>query len=269
MIGTSITGGLAWSGSIAALHFVWYKDFPKTSFHTFDDSKEWQQMDKMGHLYGAWQFGRFAGDLYEWSGLDHKKASLIGAGFSFGYMTTFEFLDATNAQWGFSWADMGFNALGTATYWGQEYFFNEQFAHFKFSYRDSELAQYRPEILGSSFSSRMLKDYNGQTYWMSFNPVYWFKKESKIPKWINLSLGYSINHQLVGNGGTYVITNGNTQLSFTPYREYYLSLDINFEAIETNSRLLKLVFRGLNFIKLPFPALEFSQGKLGFRPLYF
>lgn len=269
MLGVSLAGSVAWAGSISALHFVWYKDFPKSSFHVFDDSREWQQMDKMGHLYGAWQFGRFAGDLYEWSGLNHKTASLIGAGFSFGYMTTFEFLDATNEQWGFSWTDMAFNTLGTATYWSQEYFWDEQFVHFKYSYHDSKLAQYRPEVLGSSFASRMLKDYNGQTYWMSFNPVYWFKKESKIPKWINLSLGYSINHQLVGDGGSYTIIDGNTQLTFTPYRQYFLSFDVNFEAIPTQSRFLKLVFRGLNFVKVPFPALEFSKGKLGFRPFYF
>lgn len=269
LIGVSATGAAAWAGSISALYFVWYKDFPKSGFHTFDDSREWQQMDKMGHLYTSWLFGRSVGDLYEWTGLDHKKASLIGAGFSVGYMTTFELLDATNEQWGFSWSDVGFNTLGTLTYWSQEYFWNEQFVHFKFSSHNSGLSQYRPELLGNSFASRLLKDYNGQTYWMSFNPVHWFRPESKVPKWVNLSFGYSINNQLVGDGGTYVYTDNMQSISFTPYRQYFLSLDVNFEAIPTQSRLLKLVFRGLNCIKVPFPAVEFSQGKVGFRPFYF
>ncbi|OIQ36900.1 MAG: hypothetical protein BM555_01790 [Crocinitomix sp. MedPE-SWsnd] len=267
LIGVSATGAAAWAGSISALYFVWYKDFPKSKFHTFDDSHEWQQMDKVGHMYSSWQFGRFVGDLYEWTGLDHKKSSLIGAGFSIGYMTTFELLDATNEQWGFSWSDVGFNTLGTLTYWSQEYFWNEQYCHFKFSAHDSGLAQYRPNVLGNSFASKLLKDYNGQTYWMSFNPISWFKEDSKIPKWLNLSLGYSINNQLLGDGGTYVVAS--EQLSFTPYRQYFLSLDVNFEAIKTDKRWLKLIFRGLNFIKVPFPALELSQGKLGFRPFYF
>lgn len=269
LIGVSATAATAWAGSISALYFVWYKDFPKSGFHTFDDSREWQQMDKMGHLYTSWLFGRSVGDLYEWTGLDHKKASLIGAGFSVGYMTTFELLDATNEQWGFSWSDVGFNTLGTLTYWSQEYFWNEQFVHFKFSSHNSGLSQYRPELLGNSFASRLLKDYNGQTYWMSFNPVHWFQPESKVPKWVNLSFGYSINNQLVGDGGTFVYTDNMQSLSFTPYRQYFLSLDVNFEAIPTQSRLLKLVFRGLNCIKVPFPAVEFSQGKVGFRPFYF
>jgi Predicted periplasmic lipoprotein (DUF2279) len=269
LLGVSLLGASAWAGSISGLYFVWYKNFPKSKFHFFDDSKEWQQMDKMGHLYTSFHFGRFVGDLYEWSGLDHKKASLIGAGFSLGYMTTFELLDGTSAQWGFSWSDMAFNTLGTMTYWGQEYFLNQQYVQFKFSSHPTDLAQYRPEILGSSFASRLLKDYNGQTYWMSFNPVHWFKKDSKIPKWINLSFGYSINNQLIGDGGTYIITDGTTEQTFTPYRQLFFSFDVNFEAIPTKSRLLKLVFRGLNFIKVPFPALEISQGKLGFKPFYF
>lgn len=269
LIGVSIAGGLGWAGSITALQFVWYNDFEKSKFHTFDDSREWNQMDKMGHLYTSWQFGRFAGDMFEWSGLNHKTSAIIGAAYSFGYMTTFELLDATNVKWGFSWSDVAFNTLGAGTYFAQEFLWNKQYAHFKFSFHDSKLSEYRPDVLGSDFTSRLLKDYNGQTYWMSFNPVYWFKKESKVPEWINLSLGYSTNNQLIGDGGTFIYTDGVNSTSFTPYRQFFLSFDINFEAIPTKSRLLKLVFRGLNFIKIPFPALELSQGKVGFRPFYF
>lgn len=269
-LGVTIGTSALWAGSISGLYFVWYKDFPKSGFHTFDDSHEWQQMDKMGHLYSSWAFARGVGDMYEWSGLDHRKASIIGAASSFGYMTTFELLDATNEQWGFSWSDVGYNTLGAMTYWTQEFLWDKQYVHFKFSSHNSGLAKYRPEVLGSDFASRMLKDYNGQTYWMSFNPVYWFKEESKIPEWINLSLGYSINDQLVGDGTPYAVVNDlNNPLVFTPYRQYFLSFDVNFEAIPTKSRLLKLFFRGLNFVKVPFPALELSQGKIGFRPFYF
>ncbi|UKN00916.1 YfiM family protein [Paracrocinitomix mangrovi] len=269
LIAVSAIGAASWTGSIGGLYFVWYKDFPKTGFHVFNDNQQWQHMDKMGHLYISHHVGRFVGDLYEWSGLNHKKASIIGAGVSLGYMSTFELLDATNEQWGFSWGDMGYNTLGAVTYWGQEYFFNKQYVQFKFSAHHSGLAEYRPEVLGSNATSRMLKDYNGQTYWMSFNPIYWFKKESKFPEWINLSLGYSINNQLIGDGGTFVYTDGITSQSFTPYKQYFLSFDVNFEAIPTDRRWLKLIFRGLNYFKVPFPALEFSQGKVGFRPFYF
>ena len=268
-IGVSAVGATAWAGSISALHFVWYKNFEKSSFHFFDDSHEWGQMDKMGHLYTSLQFAAMVDDMYKWSGVDHKKSAIISAAYSFGYMTTFELLDAYNLKWGFSWSDVGFNALGTATYFTQAYLWDEQYCRFKFSVNESGLAQYRPNVLGSDFASRLLKDYNGQTYWMSFNPIYWFKSESKIPKWINLSLGYGIGDQLIGDGGTYVVTDGNEQLSFTPYRQYYLSLDVDFQAIPTDSRLLKLLFRTLNVIKVPFPTVEFSERGVQFHPLYF
>ncbi|MBK9593536.1 MAG: hypothetical protein IPO32_19230 [Crocinitomicaceae bacterium] len=55
-IGVSIFDAVAWGGSIGALQFVWYDDFAKSKFHTFDDHNEWQQMDKMGHMVTSWNF---------------------------------------------------------------------------------------------------------------------------------------------------------------------------------------------------------------------
>jgi hypothetical protein len=46
---------------------------------------------------------------------------------------------------------------------------------------------------------QMLKDYNGQTYWLSVN-LHSFYKGSKIPKWLNLAIGYGANGMLTGNG---------------------------------------------------------------------
>ena len=40
-LGTSVLNVGLWSGSIGGLYFVWYKGFPKSKFHSFDDSKEW------------------------------------------------------------------------------------------------------------------------------------------------------------------------------------------------------------------------------------
>jgi len=259
----------AWAGSISALYFVWYADFEKSKFHTFNDFHEWQQMDKMGHFYTAWHFARAGGDLYEWSGMGNKYSSIIGAAYSIGYMTTFELLDAKSAAWGFSWGDVAFNSLGSITYFTQEFLWNQQFAKFKFSFHNSNLAEYRPDVLGNSFASRTLKDYNGQTYWMSINPIHWFYKSSKFPKWINLSLGYSINNQLYGDGSVYIFQSGNSQISFTPYRQYFISFDIDFEEIPTNKKWLKLIFRTVNCIKVPFPALEISRGTVQFKPFYF
>lgn len=268
-IGVSVFDGIAWGGSIASLQYVWYADFAKAPFHTFNDNAEWQQMDKVGHMITSWNFARAGGDLFEWSGLNHRTAAVIGAAYSVGYMTTFELLDGFNADWGFSWGDVAYNSLGSLTYWSQEFLWNHQYAKFKFSFHNSGLSVYRPDVLGNDFTSRTLKDYNGQTYWMSFNPVYWFKEESKIPAWINLSLGYSIEDQLYGDGSVYITQGGSTQQIFVPYKQYFLSLDIDLEEIPVSKPWLRFVLRTLNVVKVPFPALEFSEKGVQFKPFYF
>ena len=269
LISISVLNAGLWTGSIGSLYYVWYKDFSKTKFHTFNDSKEWQQMDKFGHFTTAYQFSRSSADLYNWAGLDSKKALCIGGGYAFSYLLTFELLDAYNKEWGFSWSDIGANTSGILLYGIQEYFWGKQFIKPKFSYHSTDLASYRPSILGNGGVESVLKDYNGQTYWLNFNPISMINQNTKFPKWINLAIGYSINNQLIGDGGTFVTTENNNQLSFTPYRQFYLSLGIDWEEIPVKSKALKLLFRGLNFVKIPFPAIEFSkQGVKGYG-LYF
>jgi len=46
------------------------------------------------------------------------------------------------------------------------------------------------------------------------------------------------------------------------YRQFYISLDINFSKIKTNSRVLKKVFKAISFIKIPLPTIEFSNKKV-------
>src|ERR1043166_9398894 len=43
------TEAALYSGSLLALNQLWYKDYPRRSFHFFDDNNEWLQMDKCGH----------------------------------------------------------------------------------------------------------------------------------------------------------------------------------------------------------------------------
>ena len=46
------------------------------------------------------------------------------------------------------------------------------------------------------------------------------------------------------------------------HRQFYLSLDIDFSKIHTNSKFLKKVFNSISYIKLPFPTLEISNNKI-------
>jgi hypothetical protein len=68
--------------------------------------------------------------------------------------------------------------FGTALFVSQELLWKEQRITPKFSFHTTQYAQYRPNVLGSSLAEQMLKDYNGQTYWLSVN-LHSFYKGSK------------------------------------------------------------------------------------------
>jgi hypothetical protein len=264
-IGIACVSGGIWSGSMILLSNVWYKDVPKSKFHTFDDSKNWLQMDKAGHFYTANKIALLTGNAFRWSGMKVKTAALLGTGLSLGYQTTLEFLDAYSAEWGFSWSDVAANTLGAGFYLGQELLWHEQHFLIKFSAHPTEFAAIRPSVLGSNFAERLLKDYNGQTYWLTFNPTQ-FIRNSKFPAWLCLSLGYSANAKIIGDQDIYTDNTGKTYFA---QREFILSLDIDFSRLPVKRPWIKTVLRQLNYVKFPFPALLLRDGKLTAVPIYF
>ena len=105
----------------------------------------------------------------------------------------------------------------------------------------------------------MVKDYNGMTFWLSGNISSFLPDKSKFPKWINISIGY----------GAEGMTSANSSM-FERYRQFYLSMDVDLTRIKTRSKFLRGLFTVVNFIKVPFPALEFNTlGQVKFHYLYF
>ena len=46
-----VANSLAYSSLMVGLNELWYKDYPRSKFHLFNDNNQWLQMDKFGHLY--------------------------------------------------------------------------------------------------------------------------------------------------------------------------------------------------------------------------
>ena len=107
-----------------------------------------------------------------------------------------------------------------------------------------------------------MKDYNGQTYWLSVNPASFMSKETKFPKWLNLAFGYGANGMTGGESNPLYVDSNSNVIEFKRYRQYYLSLDIDLTRIKTKSKFLKTVFYTIGFIKIPAPSVEFSNGKV-------
>ena len=172
-----LIGGLnvvGYGASMIIFNNTWYKDYPKTSFHTFNDSKEWLQMDKVGHAGPHTIQAVHHRQCGNGQALRAKKATWIGGLSSTVYLTVIEILDAHSAKWGWSWADMAANVLGSGLFISQQLGWEEQRIQFKFSfhhknYSDPMLNERSDDLFGSGWSERMLKDYNGQTYWLSAN----------------------------------------------------------------------------------------------------
>lgn len=251
--------------TLVGLNQLWYADYPRSKFQTINDADEWLQMDKLGHVFSSYQLGKVGADVLNWSGVSKKDQLIYGATLGLTFLTAVEILDGFSAEWGFSWSDMAANAAGTGLYVGQELLWQEQRILLKYSFHQTSYASQRPETLGDGFLEEMLKDYNGQTYWLSANLNSFFKS-SKLPKWLNIAFGYGADGMLTGKNETV----DNFFISQNRQRQYYLSLDVDLSKIKTNSRFLRSLFDVFNTIKVPFPTLELNdKNGLKFHYIYF
>lgn len=254
------------SGALIGLNQLWYADYPKSNFHFINDNSEWMQMDKVGHLYSSYHIGRFGAEALNWSGVSNKSQLIYGASLGFVFLTAVEVMDGFSEEWGASMGDVVANATGTALYVSQELIWKEQRIIPKFSFHTTQYSNYRPDLLGSTTQEQILKDYNGQTYWFSAN-LHSFSNKSKIPKWLNVALGYGAEGLIGENDDKNALI---FPIKPEKYKQFYLSLDLDLTKISTKSHFLMTVFSVLNTVKIPAPTLEYSpQRGFKFHPLYF
>ena len=252
--GVYIGESVALGTTLVGLNQIWYKDYPQTNFHFINDNKQWLQLDKIGHVYSSYHLGRVGAELLSWSGASKNEQLVYGATLGFGFLTVVETFDGFSQEWGASSGDIIANATGTALYVSQELLWKEQRIISKFSFHQTKFASQRPEALGAALNEQILKDYNGQTYWLSFN-IHSFTKDSFFPKWLNLAFGYGGEGMLYGND-TEAIENSVLQ---NPYRQFYLSFDVDLTKIQTKSHFLKTLFSVFNTIKVPAPTLQYDD----------
>ena len=253
-----ITESALYVGSMAYLQFVWYKDSERVPFHFYDDSKGYLQIDKMGHAYAAYLESYLC---YKWlrsAGVSKKKSLLFGGTMGIILQTPIEVFDGLYENWGFSWSDMAANAAGSMLLIGQEVLFDEQLFKYKFSFSRSSYASLANGYLGDSTLESLLLDYNGHTYWLSTNVNKYLLKD-KLPDWLCISAGYSANG-MYGEFENRSSWRGVSIPETERYRQYLLSIDVDWTKIPTRSKFLKRVFQALNFVKIPAPTLEFASG---------
>lgn len=168
-------------------------------------------------------------------------------------------MDGFSNAWGASGGDLLANSFGTILSAGQEALWHEQKIKMKFSYTPSNFASIRPNTLGSNLPERLLKDYNAQTYWWCYTP-----KRNGTLNGLGFALGYGANGMVGGDDNIWTDGQGtiHNRSDIVRYRQWYLSLDYDFSKIKTKNPRVKTLLSVLNCIKLPSPALEFSQKRV-------
>lgn len=263
------TEGALYAGSMVGLNLLWYKNYLHSSFHLFNDDKEWLQMDKLGHALTAYTISRITSEVYLWCGLNRVTSTNYGTALAMAYQTNIEIFDGFSSAWGFSIGDMVANTIGASLYGIQQGEWNDQRITMKISFHPTMYSQYRPDELGYNHIQQCIKDYNGQTYWLSFAIASFLPKGNKIPDWLSLDFGYGAEGMTGGMANPPVYNKNGDELFFTRYRQFYCSLDVDLTRIPTNSGALKAFFGAVSFIKIPMPTVEFSGKKLKFHLLYF
>lgn len=254
---TYLSAGL-YASTITGLYFLWYDGYPQSGFHFINDNAEWLQMDKIGHATSAYQVGYYCFDAFTWGGMPEKKAVWIGGLMGFAYLATVEIFDGFSAEWGASSGDIVANTAGAGLFIGQQLLWKEQRISLKFSVHPSPYRKYRPDLLGGNQLQGLLKDYNGQTYWLSTNIASFLQKDTRFPAWLDVAIGYSADGMTGAhtNADNYL---GNPIPTFERKRQFFLSPDINLRKIPTKNKTLKFVFTALSLFKFPLPTLAIND----------
>lgn len=267
---------VGYSAAMIALHQAWYKDYPQGKFHFYNDIKEWKQMDKIGHVYSAYAESKASMELWRWTGISRKKRIWLGGMSGAMYQTAIEILDGFSTEWGFSWGDFAANVAGSGMLVAQELAWDEQRVQMKWSfhrknYNDPMLNRRSTELFGSSEPERFLKDYNGQTYWLSTTLKPFFPN-SNIPAWLQVSVGTGVEGLFGGYENIATDKTGNITFNRTDIdrrRQWYLAPDVDLTKIKTNKKGIKVALQILNIFKFPTPSVEYSRGKFSWNWLHF
>jgi uncharacterized protein YfiM (DUF2279 family) len=267
---------IGYGASMVGLYSAWYSQYPQTSFHTFNDNREWLQVDKVGHAYSAYIESYGSMEMWRWTGVSRNHRIILGGLSGAAYQTVIEVLDGFSEGWGWSWGDFGANVLGSGILTAQELAWDEQRVRFKFSfnkknYGSQQLNARADELFGETTSQRFIKDYNAQSYWLSAN-LKSFMPKSNVPEWLSVAVGYGAEGMFGGEENIGKDDNGNVTF-FRPdikrYRQWYLAPDIDLNRIKTNNKALRIALGVLNAFKFPAPSLEYSNQKIRFNWLHF
>lgn len=258
----ALYGGIGYGATLFTLSQAWYAEQGLGGFRFFNDNPQWNQVDKVGHFYSTYHFSGITHQLLKKTGMEERKSAFWSSAIGAGLLLPVEVLDGFSPEFGFSYGDVIANLAGSGFFLGQHLLWQEQRIKPKFSFHQTSLAPQRPAVLGDGLAEELLKDYNGQTYWFSFDLHAIFAKKG-FPKWLNLAAGYGAQNMVFARHEE------NSQAGFSDFRQYYLGIDFDLSYIHTDKKWLKTLLFLLDTIRLPAPALEMSRHGSKFHMVFY
>jgi len=261
---------IAYAITLLWLSSTWYNSY--TNFHFFNDLFEWEYLDKLGHAFASFHLGLFfykiLGDPENLNPSLRKKWICCSG---FALLLPIEILDGFSMNYGASPIDLVANAFGCIYCYAHvsyNFFYSTQP---KFSFYPTVYSSWRPELLGSNFSQQILKDYNGQTYWLSVD-INSILERNILPNWLMLTVGYGAQGLLGGHDNVWKAEDGKI-IDYTHVfraRRIFISIDINATVLRNRNKVFSYFFAPFVLLKFPAPAIEFNLERgVVFHPIYF
>lgn len=252
-----------WVFSLTTLSFyllgqIWYQDMEQTSWHWFNDGMEWRGMDKLCHIWWGYGISRILSRMIQWTGLSHQQSVVFGALGGFMLVGGIEILDGTVSGYGASYWDLLADGLGSLLSCVQIWVSRQFRFTLKMEAWLTSYAALRPNLLGDNEISRIIKDYNGMTFWIGYRwkdlPGFGF-----MPGWILLSVGYGAGGMNGAHQNVPLPEHFNGPIPPLERFSYIaISLDIDWEHFKFKHSWINQFLFLANHFKVPFPSYQFS-----------
>jgi hypothetical protein len=225
-----------WSGERAD-HFFFRADW----------DQQFRDQDKLGHLFGGYHLARSGDALLRSTCMSRGKALIWSASYAALFQLQIEIWDGLYEKYGFSYADLLANTVGTALFVAQRLRPELKVIKPTISYSRSAAMRNRRNIPGEV---RPSLDYSGQTYWLSADVHSMLPAEARRfwPSLLRVSAGHSITDWIDPQTGA----------TMRARRRILLSIDLEAERLPGNAPLWRTIKRQIGFIHLPSPVLQLA-----------
>jgi hypothetical protein len=215
-------------------------------FHAdWDDN--FRDQDKFGHLFGGYHLARFGNAFIRSACVSKTKAIAWSAAYAAVFQLQIEIWDGLYEKYGFSYADLLANTVGTALSVLHDTHPRTRAIKPTISYAPSAAMRNADNIPGEL---RPSLDYTGQTYWLSADIDALLPGNAKPfwPSFLRVSVGHSITDWIDPKTGA----------NIRARRKILLTLDFDAEKLPGENRIWKTFKRQLSYIHLPSPALQIT-----------